>query len=51
MSGLLPAIEIPLRIMLVAPVFFMLFIGLCYWVYSGKRSASYEEAGKMPLED
>ena len=36
----------------ISTLFLMLsFIGLCFWVYSGKRKIDYEEAGQLPFAD
>jgi len=30
---------------------FVTFIGIVAWVYSGKRKAGFEEAGRLPLTE
>ncbi len=32
-------------------VLMVLFIALCFWVYSKKRKPMYEEAAKMAIEE
>ncbi|AOE50602.1 cbb3-type cytochrome oxidase subunit 3 [Kangiella sediminilitoris] len=32
-------------------ILLVLFIGLCFWVFSKKRKSQYEEASKMALEE
>ncbi|WP_223670861.1 cbb3-type cytochrome oxidase subunit 3 [Kangiella shandongensis] len=31
-------------------VLLILFVGLCFWVFSKKRKSQYEEAAKMALD-
>jgi cytochrome c oxidase cbb3-type subunit 4 len=36
----------------ISTLFLMLtFIGLVFWVYSGKRKKEYEDAGNLPFAD
>ncbi len=30
---------------------FIAFIGLCFWAYSSKRRASFDEAAQLPFAD
>jgi cytochrome c oxidase cbb3-type subunit IV len=32
-------------------VMLVVFLGIVVWAYSGKRSAAFEEAARVPLED
>ncbi len=36
---------------LVTALLLVLFIGLCFWVFSKKRKADYEAASRLPLSD
>ncbi len=29
----------------------IMFLGIVFWAYSGKRKARFEEAARLPLED
>jgi cytochrome c oxidase cbb3-type subunit 4 len=30
---------------------FLIFIGIVWWAFSGRRKASFDEAANLPLED
>jgi cytochrome c oxidase cbb3-type subunit 4 len=30
---------------------FAIFLGICWWAFSGKRSAAFEEASRLPFDD
>jgi len=30
---------------------FLLFIGICWWAYSGRRKARFDEAAHLPFDD
>lgn len=32
-------------------VSFLLFIGICWWAYSGRRKARFDEAARLPFDD
>ncbi|MGI9329628.1 MAG: cbb3-type cytochrome oxidase subunit 3 [Gammaproteobacteria bacterium] len=29
----------------------LLFVGICFWTFSAKRTKDFEEASQLPLED
>lgn len=52
MRYVLPRIEsLPIWPIISAPIFFLLFIGLVYWIYKRSRSQLYEEASILPLTE
>ncbi|MCB9030237.1 MAG: cbb3-type cytochrome c oxidase subunit 3 [Deltaproteobacteria bacterium] len=51
MKEILPFIhELPTRVLLITPAFFLLFMGIAVWVYRKDRKAQYEETAHLPLE-
>lgn len=30
---------------------FLMFVGIVWWAYSGRRKQAYEEAARLPLDD
>ena len=50
MRNMLPAVDLPLNILLITPVFFLLFIVLIYWTYKKTRKSIYQDIGNLPLE-
>ena len=51
MRDILPLIEIPLPLMLLTPVFFLVFVGIALWVYRKGARPRYDRIGNLPLDD
>ena len=43
--------HLPLWPKLAGPVFFLLFLGIVWWVYRGDRKQVYARVEQLPLED
>ena len=36
---------------IVTIISFVVFVGICWWAFSRKRKADFEEAARLPLND
>ena len=51
MKDILPLIELPFPIMMLTPIFFVIFMGVIVWVYRSGSRQRYQKLGELPLDD
>lgn len=51
MNEILPKLDGLSGTVVSTPIFFLIFVGVIWWVFRGKRKSEYEEISKLPLDD